>query len=66
MCLVSSNGVGGAVGRGCSCSCGVWCCVCAFGSSGGEVMMYECGLNSNGIWWWCVCNTDSNCGGVVE
>ena len=53
-------------GRGLGSSCGVWCCVCAFGSRGGEVMMYECGLNSNGIWWWwCVCNTDSNCGGMV-
>ena len=31
-------------------SCGVWCCVCDFGSSCGGVVEYECGLNSNGMW----------------
>ena len=38
-------------------NCGVWWCVCHFGSSVGGVVVYECGLDSNGmwLWWWCVC-----------
>ena len=33
-------------------NCGVWCCVCDFGSSCGGIVVYECGLDSNGMWWW--------------
>ena len=35
--------------RGLSSSCGVWCCVCDFGSICGGIVVYECGLNSNSI-----------------
>ena len=33
-------------------SCGVWCCVCDFGSSCGGIVVYECELDNNGMWWW--------------
>ena len=53
-CLVRLVMVG-VVGfvRGLESSCGVWCCVSDFCSSCGGVVVYECGLDSNGIWRWC-------------
>ena len=46
---VSNGGVVGFV-HGLGRSCGVWCCVCDFDSSYGGIVVYECGLDSNGMW----------------
>ena len=32
-----------------SSSCGVWWCECGFGSSGSEMVVYECGWDSYGM-----------------